>query len=489
MNIAKLFARIGVQADTPVVKDFRDQLVNVQNTLKVAAVGVTGFVYGLQKITRESMASTASLKQFEAETGASTTELQRWSAVAKEAGSNGQSVASAVRAIASNREAIKLGRGDISGYQLLGIDPNQDPFEILTQLREQTRDLPEAMRRNVLSSMGVGADMLRMFELTNEEFDKMSGRAFILSPQALNTIDGARAGFERIGNAFDYLKGMITVGLAPEFERITDLFTEFIRLNQGDIVAVMRSIFIHLSNFGQAVATVVRKMNDLVTGTIGWKPVIMGLIGLFIALNSAVMLPIAGIVLLIGLIDDIIAYSEGRNSLLGVLFEKFPLLKAVFDPILSLIGDLVTLISSVFTGDTQAMDRVLEKWGIWGEIIRIVIDNVRDLMTGLGDLVSGAGWQKAVEGLAESMGGVYSMINAVQKIATGEMGIFDAIGQAGKQIWDNSILGRLVSGGNNSTTTNQYNINIDGSASPEATGTAVIREIERYPDSRGDRLR
>lgn len=361
MEIAKLFARIGIKADTKAVENFKNQIQNVKTGLIAGAAVVGTASAAFIKLAGDAMNAASAYKQFETETGASAQELQKWESVAGQANVSAQAVAESVKAIASNREALRLGKGSIAGYQLLGINPNQDPFEILKQLRGKMAGLPEAMQKNILSQMGISSQMLQIIKMTNEQFSELAGNAFIISPAAINSLTQAKGALSIASQAFDYLKAVITADLAPAVADMAKGFAKWVKENEKTIIKTVRELVEMIGLLGQAIIRVLGAINNIVTKTVGWQGAIMALVGVFIALNSAVMLPVAGILLLILVIEDLIAFSEGRDSLFGYLLEENPALKAMFDK----MAGPMKMIGEIFKEIGKAVQFAAEALGVF----------------------------------------------------------------------------------------------------------------------------
>ena len=389
MTIAKLFARIGLKTDAAKAARFEHQIKNIKKGLFVAATAAVGFSIAIKKITDESFAAAAALKQFEAETGASTQELQKWQAIAEQTNNAAQDVTSSIKAIVANQEKIRLGQGDISGYQLLGIDPRQDPFKILEELRTKTQGLTRGMKKNVLSQIGVSAGLIRSLELTNEQFDKMAARAFIIPQSAINIMDGARSSIKEVGQAVNWLKAMIATALAPNIKKMNKIIVEWIRNNKDGIIKTTKTIFKWITKYTKAIINVSKMINEIIKNTIGWKAAMIGMIAVVGILNSALLLsPIglitAGIILLVAVLDDLYRYSQGKESLFGILMKKFPEFEKGLQGFFSGFKDFLKIIGFMET-DKFELDKILEQWGAWGDILNGVIDSLKSIQ----DLYSG----------------------------------------------------------------------------------------------------
>jgi len=319
MNIASLFARIGIDYEEKKMDNLLEQIKSVKIGLGIAAISVGAFIAGLKKITDDSFQSSLNLKKFSLETGANVEELQRWSAVADEVSGSGAAVAESIKAIVANQENIKLGKGNISGYAMLGINPNQDPFQILEQLRTKTRGLSQGMKKNIMEQMGVSKDLLGTLELTNAEFDAMKAKAFILPSGTVAMIEKARESTKQLGNAVDYMKGLIVAGLSPNIIKLNDKIMQWIRNNKEGLVKTIQAVFPWITKFVTAIIHTASMINTIIKGTIGWKVAIIALTAVWAILNRTMLFsPIgaitAGIVLLIAVLDDMWTYFNDPTT-------------------------------------------------------------------------------------------------------------------------------------------------------------------------------
>ena len=371
MTIAELFARIGIKADDAQAKRFHSTLKAVKISMVATTAAAAGVSLAIRKITVDAMAGAVAFKQFETETGASAQELQKWQSVAEQTNQSAESVSSAIKAIVANQEKIKLGQGNISGFQMLGIDPRQDPFKILEELREKTKGLSDGMKKNILAQMGVGVGLLQTLELTREQFDAMASRAFIISPAAIETLNKTKSSVDLAARAIKYIKAQIAVGLSPQIERLTKQFTNFIKVNEKGIIQGFKIAFTFVQKFTGAILNAGRAINNVVTNTVGWEKAIKGLIGVFAILNltllaSPIGLIIAGIVLLIAVLDDLYIYSKGGQSLFGLMMEGIKNSKIMewFEEFIGKIKEAYETIKNVFAdirdffAETNAMSDI-----------------------------------------------------------------------------------------------------------------------------------
>lgn len=499
MQIAKLFARIGLKVDSDKLKKFKEQLGNVVNTFKVAGVAAAAFTASVVAISKEAMDAAAAFKQFESETGASAQQLQRWQAVADQTNNSGEALAQTIRNIAQNREAIRLGKGNISAFQMLGIDPNQDPFQILEQLRDKTRGMNEAMRKNILAGAGVSSELLRVLELSNDQFDIMASRAFIVSPSAINQLDRARGAMTIAGNAFEYIKTQIAAGLSPVVEKLSLQFADFVKTHEKEIVQFFKDGADIIVKFGKAVGDVISWIDNFIRSTVGWEVAIGAIIAIFVAMNSAVLLPVAGIILLIGLLQDLIYYSQGKKSLFGLLVEKFPLLGSIFDAVTVPLKEIVELIGAIVSGDQGKIDEILDSWGLFGDLLRTIGDIAGHLFNILEDIftLDFGGIVGEIGGILEDIWGFFGDVGKeIENFFTGGPEPVpltpeeEAQARAMlNQLMERSPMARQAFEPNvgsptptptpSATQINNINVRIDGSSSPAETADRTAREVQR----------
>lgn len=402
MTIANLFARIGLKTDKQKADSFSKSLNGIKTGLTVATGLAIGFSIAIKKITDEAFNAAVALKQFTSETGASAQELQKWQQIAVQTNSSAEAVASSIKNIALNREKIKLGQGNIPGYQLLGIDPDQDPFDILQDLRRETAGLDNAMKKHVLSMVGVSAEMLQVLELSNEEFDKMASRTFILPQSAIDIMNDAKASTNLLSSAVKWLKAQIAVGLAPEIKKANEAIVEFIRSNKDLIVKGFKVTFTWISKIVRMGANAVKMVDLAVKSTIGWKRALVGLVAGIALMNKGLLMsPIglitAGILLLLAVLDDFYVYTQGKGqSLFGNLMKKFPEFEKTMFGVFDGIKEFLKLLG-LMDAEELEIDKILEKWGLFGDIVKGIGDGIKSIIGFIGDLVSGKAWKKFTE--------------------------------------------------------------------------------------------
>lgn len=324
----ELFARIGLKADTTQGNQFLKTVKGIKSELESVVFGALSVAAAI-KAVNSAMAQSREFKKFTADTGESAEELQKWANVAETVSGAGDSVASSIRAIVANQEKIKLGQGNISGYQLLGIDPRSNPFQVLEQLRTKLQNVSPGMRRNIAAQFGVSSDLVQTLELSNAEFDKMASRAWIIPQSNIDGLNRAVSSLSEVKNAFKFMQAELATKLAPIIEKATR----------------------YVINFAQMIERGVLMLDKIIRATIGWKAAVIAIVGALAVLNSAFLLSpmglfTAGIILLLAILDDLYVYStKSGRSVFGLLVEG---LKGFGEKIREFFQPVVDFFNAIF---------------------------------------------------------------------------------------------------------------------------------------------
>ena len=194
MTIAEFFADIGF--DIKGDKQLAEADKNLSR-MAVSAVTVLGAVAalnaGLAALVQTTLRTAVGFKDFELQTGLSVDRLRAWQHLAEVNDVSAQSLTDTIKGLQSAQADIKLGRGNIAPWQLLGISPNTDPFTVLELLRKKVQELPPDMARVITGQMGIGDQMFQMLRNANREFDKLDKRLLLTGRERQNLIQLNRA--------------------------------------------------------------------------------------------------------------------------------------------------------------------------------------------------------------------------------------------------------------------------------------------------------
>lgn len=271
MKIADLFVQLGVKTDTKELTAFnqvlKETVGNLDKLKKEIGDGLTkkvkedgnekkqgifGFLKNLPKLIKSSpiIASLVyiakaisqvtlrlaklvlNLTQVSYETlklarnfGVSTSAMQRFGYEAVASGVKLNDFQSAVARLKQNSADILLGRGDISPYALLGINPHEDPEKVLMHLQQRLKELPESIGTAFASDLGLSPDMINF--VRKADFSKIANRPQ-LSRSELKALDDLRGKLLETMNLFSLVGQKILVVFTPLFNTILKPLTNML---------------------------------------------------------------------------------------------------------------------------------------------------------------------------------------------------------------------------------------------------------------------
>jgi hypothetical protein len=398
MNVATLFARIGIKADTEKAKEFSEAMKEVSKGLKTAAIGAAALTTAIVASMKGAMDTAKTMRDFQNETGASTDELQRWQAVAGGANVSTQDLADSVKSLAQNREKIKLGQGNMSGFAFLGINPMDDPFSILDQLRTKTAGLPQAMKANLLAQMGVSSQFLEILNLTNDEFDRMKGGAFVIPSSAFAAMNQLQGSLNGLGKMFQWFQSLLAEKLAPIIDKVVKQIMVWVQQNKNGLIdGIVKGTQLILK-FIEAIINVATWIVKIVNSTVGWKNAIVAFGLVWAVFNRQLLMsPIAwivgGIILLIAVLDDLHAAlhvdGDNRKSFFGDMLEKNPALNKFLQSFVKAIGDVLKMLKELTSGNIGGVKNILDQWGEVGTFFNTLLLTIGTIKQALYDLSIG----------------------------------------------------------------------------------------------------
>ncbi len=469
MNILELFAHIGLKADTPQAESFLKTVNGIKSQLIGAVAGTLSLAAAI-KAVNSSMSDALAMKKFEADTGQSADAMQRWTAVANQVNGAGSTVAETLRSITSNQEKIKLGQGNISGYQLLGIDPRSDPIAVLEQFKQKTQNVSQAMRRNLASQIGISNDLVSTLELSNAQFDKMARNAWVIPQSSIDGMNRARGSLEALGNHLKYIQAELVAKLAPVIEKVT----------------------IWIGKFVTVVVQAGTQLDKIIRSTIGWKNAMIAIIGALAIMNAGFLLSPIGLftMAVLGLIlvlQDLYVYSQGGDSLFGDLMKNFPVLGNMlagfgkdFMAGLKAIIDFATNNKGLIAG----LAGVTAAWLLFNAALDA--SPVILIATALAGIIAAIGWLSTHKKELEDMGVVqgakkensknYGTTSTYATNGLGDSAAYDPVKDPLSYYNPANKPGASTS---NKTITIAPQIIIQGSSDPRATGKAAADAVQR----------
>ena len=224
MNIGELFVTLGIKGQgLGTLKEVAQKIADLPIDAAAAIAGLAGVSFELSHMAEEALKTAVSFQMFSAETGLSWQELQKWQIVAEQANVSAESVASSIGALQRNLAEIRLGRGNIAPFQMLGISPNQDAFGVIEQLRKRIRGLNPAMATNLISQMGLSPDMMHVLQLTDKQFAEFANHVHGLTERQYKDFLQAKELLVQFGQTVRY----VMFGIIGDFTEAIEKSLQF----------------------------------------------------------------------------------------------------------------------------------------------------------------------------------------------------------------------------------------------------------------------
>lgn len=163
MKIGDLIVHFGVTADTFTVRDFAKAIGDIPFSVASAITSLSGLSVGFVELTKNILDMTTNLADFQATTGLSAEELQKWQQVAKQMGIGSETVAGSITSISRSLHDLHFGianQGFMAALGRLHIKKG-DAFSVLQQaLANAPSNQGDADA--LFRQLGVSPDLLRL---------------------------------------------------------------------------------------------------------------------------------------------------------------------------------------------------------------------------------------------------------------------------------------------------------------------------------------
>lgn len=151
---------------------------------------------------------------------------------------------------------------------------------------------------------------------------------FKISQKELKQADLYKREMSKTGLALDSIKTKIALNLAPALTNLIGGFRNWLTINKELIANGITKVIKAVGIVVQVVVNFIKFIDKIVSSTIGWKNAIIALGVVWAAFNAALLFSPIGIVIgliagLLLLIDDLMVYMEGGESLFGEYWQPF----------------------------------------------------------------------------------------------------------------------------------------------------------------------
>ena len=244
------------------------------------------------------------------------------------------------------------------------------------------------------------------------------GLLFDISKQELQQADEYQEAMKKTGMSIESIKTKIALNLVPQLTAITQKFNDWLGANKELIAAGLTKVIQWGGKFFQVIINTGRAIGKVIDNTIGWKGALALLAGAFLYLNRAMLMNpitwvVAGIVGLMLLLDDLMVYLDGGESLFGDFWGAC----------IGWIKDVIAWWNEFYASNKEILDAVFAAWSKGWEAIKTifggVFDYIKNLMklivgifTGDTDLI-GEAWQGMSDAIEKMWDGLKLYFSAV----------------------------------------------------------------------------
>ena len=308
------------------MKKYIDDLKTARLQIAAVAVGLTYFV-------QKAAESSVHLDKLSSVTGLSQAQLQRMGDVAAQSGASVNDVAGAISHFQQASIDIQLGKGgNIGAYNLLGINPHEDPLVLLDKIGRKLNQLPDAYGSKLASDIGLSQDVQYM--LKNMKNVKASPKDTFITD----------AENKRLKDFYFYFNRVFEQG-----KRTLSKFAAFISPFITDIIYAVDRISFVASRGMNAIEPYMEKLKSFMLA--------IKLIGL--ALFAAIFPTTFVLFGLLVVLEDIGAYINGETSVFRTLINQLSDAKNNTD---AFIASLKTLFSMLSLGllTNETLDKIFD---------------------------------------------------------------------------------------------------------------------------------
>lgn len=290
--IAELFAIINLKGAKESVASMKS-LLDVTVATKNALTQNLEVLYKWSEAAREAAMG---LELYQMTTGLSGEQLQEMSYKAAQAGVSINELGGQIQRIQQMTKDIQLGQGDYKPFQLMEIDPNQNPIDILDELSEKLRSLYQydpARAKQFAGMFGISDNMLySMLDESNEQMNQQ----FLLTEKEQKALVKLNKEWNKV---WFYIKqiGIKLKGMGSVLE------SEFVKI---------------LLNAVQGLGELLTRFSDLINTSESFKNLLIATGIVLAAVFSPWLLLLGAIALAL---EDIFVYFQGGDSITGQIVE------------------------------------------------------------------------------------------------------------------------------------------------------------------------
>ncbi len=496
----ELVYQIDLAWDKMGFKNLDASIAKTVQAFAVATAAVTAASAAIFSMSKNYAETTDDLIKTAERVNATTESLERLSFAAEDNGSSMDDVSSSLGALAKAQEELLRGKGDFEAWGQLGINPTQyeDTASLLLGISDQVKDMDSGQALDLLTRVGISPSMLQTMQLGSAELNNLGNEL-----EALGGISTARmkkssqdfmSGWQRASSITQgVLKKVSASMLEGTINPAIKAFNKFASENMKQISKTITAIFEAIAKASQFIFGLINrisqpflKLNTLLGGVENTIKA-LGAVMLFLGRNTIIAM--APAIIAVGALflafDDLMSFLSGQDSVLGDFINNFPILSKVAGAAAVALGAIGIALSAnpiglaikafaalsaglvYFTTQTEAGKEMFASLMQW-------VDDAIKMFENLGKTISNAldfelpsipSIGDVGEGVANVAGGLFD--SAKNMLGFGEPKQTQAVAQ---------------------TTSNNIQISVDGSQSPEATGEAIRKVLNEEMNKSASRI-
>lgn len=171
-GLGELFVEFGQKGGSGLMKALNGisaQFLLTKNTAQQAINMVKDF-------SKNALNTTVALDKFNSTTGIPLDKLQKWNVWLKLNNYSTEQFLGNLKSLQENMLDVQMGRGNLKGWTLLGLDPHnfdfKKPEEALATILKRLQQVDEATGAYALREMGLSQDLLYLAKQRNDQFDE-----------------------------------------------------------------------------------------------------------------------------------------------------------------------------------------------------------------------------------------------------------------------------------------------------------------------------
>ncbi|MFY4742592.1 hypothetical protein ACOTVT_03725, partial [Aliarcobacter butzleri] len=362
--------------------------LNTGLSTSIKAIGLSSVAYGTMAValnswvdkTTEAIYQTTNLSK---ELGVNVESMQQWEYVAQMNGSTADALQSSIGGLSERiGEYAKFDSGEGKEvFEKLGISVKDAEGKIksadvvMQDIAKSIQGLNVSEQRSIIAKLGIDESMLQTLRLTDTQINHLKDSASawgLVTEEQAEELTKYKRSLTDLGYGFDAVKTQLAIAFIPVLEELTTGFKELFKENRESIQNGLSKSIEVIMSFGMALFNTGRFIKTTLTEFDGLGIILGALTLRFLYLNRAMLLNplglfVAGVVLAIGVIDDLVVAFDGGESVIADFFASFNIdivkaLTGAFDILKGTWNGLLATLLSL-SESIVALFAILEKGG------------------------------------------------------------------------------------------------------------------------------